>query len=291
MTNDPRLLPRLAAIVAVVFFSTGGLAIKSVALPPLAISGSRSAIAAVCLGLYILLALKQRIRFDLGRSGWAAAICYFLSLTAYVIANKWTTAANTIFLQYTMPAWVLIFGALWLGERATWGRIISVTLSLGGLAVFFLEDVEPQQWAGNMTAVFAGVTFAFVVLTLRRNRERGAIHVVFWGNVITAACLLPVLFFDPALSFAEFNASALMGLVWLGVFQVAGAYVIYVWSLSRLPAIEVAILSLVEPLLNPIWVFWMIGEAPSSYAMVGGSIILTVVFLRSLWPEKSAAPA
>ncbi|MBZ0257868.1 DMT family transporter, partial [bacterium] len=176
MTNDIRFLPRLAAIAAVVLFSTGGLAIKSVALPPLAISGARSGIAALALGLYIFVGLKQKIRFDLGRSGWAAAVFYFLSLTAYVTANKWTTAANTIFLEYTMPAWVLIFGAVWLGERATWGRIISVMLSLGGLAVFFLEDVEPQQWLGNMTAVFAGVTFAFVVLTLRRNRERGAIH-------------------------------------------------------------------------------------------------------------------
>lgn len=291
MTSELKLLPRLAAIAAVVLFSTGGLAIKLVSLPPLAISGSRSAIAAACLGLYILFALKQRIRIDLGWSGWAAAACYFLSLTAYVIANKWTTAANTIFLQYTMPAWVLVFGAIWLGERATWGRTVSVFLSLGGLAVFFLEEVEPQQWAGNLTAVFAGVTFAFVVLTLRRNRERGAIHVVFWGNVITAACLLPIYFWTPSHEISQAGVSALFGLIWLGVFQVAGAYMLYVWSLSRLPAIEVAILSLVEPLLNPVWVFWMIGETPSGYAMVGGAIILTVVFLRSLWPEKNAAPA
>lgn len=291
MTNDTRLLPRLAAIAAVMLFSTGGLAVKSVELPPLAISGARSGIAALALGLYIFFGLKQKIRFDLGRSGWAASVFYFLSLTAYVTANKWTTAANTIFLEYAMPAWVLIFGAVWLGERATWGRIVSVVLSMGGLAVFFLEDVEPQQWLGNMTAVFAGLTFAFVVLTLRRNRERGAIHVVFWGNVITAACLLPTMLLDASNVFGNLNAAALAGLVWLGVFQVASAYVLYVWSLSKLPAIEVAILSLVEPLLNPIWVYWMIGEAPSSYAIVGGSIILTVVFLRSLWPEKNAAPA
>ncbi len=287
MTTDHRLLPRFAAIAAVVLFSTGGLAVKLVSLPPLTISGSRSAIAAVCLGLYIVFVLHQRIRTDLGWSGWAAAVCYFLSLTSYVVANKWTTAANTIFLQYTMPAWVLVFGALWLGERATWGRTLSVFLSLGGLAVFFLEDVEPQQWAGNLTAVFAGVTFAFVVLTLRRNRERGAIHVVFWGNVITAACLLPTYFGIAPEQLAEAGGSAMIGLVWLGVFQVASAYMMYVWSLSRLPAIEVAILSLVEPLLNPIWVFWMIGETPSAYALTGGAVILTVVFLRSLWPEKN----
>lgn len=291
MNLNPKSAARLAALTAAVLFSTGGLAVKLVDLPPLAISGGRSAIAAVCLGLFIVFGRRESIRVDLGLVGWTAAVSYFLSLTAYVVANKLTTAANVIFLQYTMPAWVLIFGALWLGERVTTGRAVSVIVSMGGLTLFFLEEMQPQQWQGNLLSIFAGVTFAYVVLAMRRMREIGGIHLVFWGNAMIGATLLPAsLIAEPGLLVELIEPSTLAGLLWLGVFQVAVAYIFYSSALSRLAAVEVAILSLVEPVMNPVWVFWQLGETPSPYALIGGSVILAVVFARSLIPARKISP-
>ncbi|MBI1388442.1 MAG: EamA family transporter [bacterium] len=279
---------RLAALAAVLLFSTGGLAIKLIDLPPLALSGSRSLVAALSLAAYLLLYKRQPLKTGLGRVGWGAVVCYFAMVTAYVTANKLTTAANAIFLQYAMPAWVLIFGALWLGERASWGRVVSVIVSLGGLTLFFLDNVGTGQRLGDVIAIAAGVFFAGVVLSLRHFRDGGAAWVVFWGNALTAALLLPgYIAMRPGVFASIVNPSSLGALLFLGVFQMAAAYLLYSAALKHLPAVEVAILSLVEPVMNPVWVYLGVGERPSMYALMGGAVILGVVFARAAFPERA----
>ncbi len=287
--NPPHrsLLPTFAALGSVLLFSTGGLAIKSIPLTALPIAGLRGLFASVFLILYLISIGRGRRILYMSRYGWYGALCYVGMTTTYVLAMKWTTAANAIFLQYTMPAWVLIGGALWLNERITWGRVVTVLLSLIGMAFFFMGQLAPLEWKGNITALLAGLCFAGLVLALRRDRERDPIDAVFWGNTIAAVLVLPMAWMvEPDFLTKLSLPPAWIGLLWLGIFQIGLAYILYVRAINHLPAIEVAILSLIEPVLNPTWVYFSLAETPSGWAVIGGVIILLSVLLHSFLGQQ-----
>jgi drug/metabolite transporter (DMT)-like permease len=288
MTRHSKLAPVFFALAAVLLFSTGGLCIKWLPFSALHVAGLRSLIAAVFVGGYLARKHGLPTLSRVSRFGWFAALTYFAMITSYVFSMKLTTAVNAIFLQYTMPAWVLLGGALWLGERITAGRVVVVLLCLGGMILFFVEELQPAQWAGNLTALFSGFAFAALILTLRKVREHRPLDSVFLGNAIAGAVLIPLALVYSAEQFTMLASfPVLMTLLWLGVFQIGLAYLFYVAALQGLPAIEVAILSLIEPILNPLWVFWGMGETPGFWSILGGSIILISVMLRAFFAEKT----
>lgn len=288
MKSKETVLATAAALGSVLLFSTGGLFIKLIPLNALTISGFRSLLAA----LFFAAVLSRRGGFRAGLrlspTGWAAAFAYALVVTLFVAANKLTTAANVIFLQYTMPAWVLIGGALWLGERVTPGRLASVVFCLAGMALFFQGGLKQDDWLGNSFALLSGFFFAVMTLCLRMERDGNQRGAVFMGNVITAVSNLALTAILWPSDFGRLNDLRMWGgLLWLGIFQVGLAYVFFTAALKHLPAIEVAILSLLEPILNPMWVFLSIGETPSGWAMAGGGIILSSVLIRAVVAEEA----
>ena len=228
----------------------------------------------------------------MNRYGWIAAVSFMIMTVSYIISMKLTTAANAIFLQYTMPAWVLIGGALWLKESITPGRVMSVFLCLGGMVLFFLGDLKPQDWQGNLCALIAGLTFAVITLVLRKESENRPLDVVLWGNTLTAVLILPIAFlWHPEQIHILRSWQVWGGLIWLGVFQMGIAYLFYIAALKHLPAVEVAIITLIEPVLNPTWVYLGTGEEPSSWAYWGGGLIMLSVLLRSLFREAETSEA
>lgn len=283
MTNSKRFLPTLAAVGSVFLFSTGGVSIKTLEMTALPIAGMRGLIAAIFLWFYLRWQGRTKELLRMTTPGWIATACYVAMTTSYVVSMKATTAANAIFLQYTMPAWVLVGGALWLKERITLNRVLTVGLSIVGMLFFFIDELSPRQWWGNCVALFSGFTFAGLVLALRRDREHGPLEAVFWGNAINAVIVLPIAYIlEPEFINQLRTFSAWIGILWLGIFQIGFAYILYIIALKGLPAIEVAILSLIEPVINPTWVFIVNGEVPSYFAVVGGAIILISVLIHNL---------
>ena len=206
--------PTVAALGSVLLFSTGGLCIKIIPLSALTISGLRSLLAVFF--FLVLLAgrgsLTSAIR--LGRLGWVIAVSYAMVVTLFVAATKLTTAANAIFLQYTMPAWVLIGGALWLHERVTFGRFASIFCCLVGMALFFRGELNPSDWQGNSIALLAGFFFAVMTLCIRLERDHQPLGAVFMGNLITAATSLPLAAWYFPHDFSSLHDTR----VWLGLF-------------------------------------------------------------------------
>ena len=282
MNPSSRLVSTIAAFSSVLLFSTGGLCIKRLPLTALDVAGFRSLVAALFLGTILFLRQEPFSFRGIHTSGWIASVCYAAMVTAFVFATKLTTAANAIFLQYTMPAWVLLGGAWWLKERITAGRVITIGLCLAGMALFFCGDLRPTDWLGNLVALFSGVTFAALTLLLRKDRDRRPLDSVFLGNVITAVVLTPIAFWVDPDGARLVSSTVGFLLLWLGVFQMGVAYLCFVRALKGLPAIEVAILSLVEPVLNPTWVYLGMGEIPSLWAGIGGGVILLSVILKTL---------
>jgi drug/metabolite transporter (DMT)-like permease len=261
----------LLVLGAAVLWSTGGVAIKAVAEAPLKVAFYRSAFAAIAL----LFVLRPRLP-RLGLPFLAGLVSYALCLTTFVVATKWTTAANAIFLQYSGVIWVLLLSPIVLKEPLSARDGIAIAVAFAGMALFFVDKLRVGG-AGDLVALSSGIFWAGLVLSLRRERNGGAEAVVTYGNVLTAVALLPFLAGHLSLS----PRSALL-LLFLGVVQLAAAYVLFVRGLKTVTATQASLIGMAEPVLNPVWVFLAIGERPSGSAMVGGAIVLGAIAWRTL---------
>lgn len=259
---------------AALCWSLGGLLIKWVQWNALAISGMRSLIAAVV--VYIVF---PRVEITFSRLQLAGAVAYAATMVTFVAANKMTTAANAILLQYTAPVWVAVFASWFLGERTRRSDIVSLVLVMGGMVLFFLDRLTFTGMMGNLTAVLSGFCFAWLILMTRRQADTSPLGSVLLGNILAGAVGLPFMFTGPLP-----DAMGWVGLVLLGVVQLGMAYIFFVHGISRVRAVEASLVLLLEPVLNPLWVLLLMGERPGPMAILGGGVILFTVALRSVGP-------
>src|SRR5438552_11522874 len=190
----PRRKGILYIAAAALLWSTGGIGIKAVAEPALKVTFYRSLFAAVALMLFLGRGVWTRRRWT---SPWAfagAVICYAACLTSFVVATKWTTAANAIFLQYAGVVWVLLLSPVVLREPMRARDAIAIAVALGGMALFFVGRFESRGMAGNAMALLSSVFFAALILSLRRE-QHAAQATVTWGNVLTSLAVLPFIDF------------------------------------------------------------------------------------------------
>ena len=277
MTSERRGILLVAA--AALLWSTGGIGIKFLSEPPLKIAFYRSATAAVAL----LLLFRPRLwrwtpAFLVGIASYAAC------LTTFVLATKWTSAANAIFIQYCGVVWVLLFSPLILGEPFRRRDAVAVGVAFAGMLLFFVGRFESRSFAGELAALASSVFFATLVLALRRERGGGAEAVVTYGNVLAALALFPWVR-------GNLSVSLLSGTVlcFLGVVQIAGAYALFVHGLRYVTATQASLVGMLEPISNPIWVFLFLGERPGAYSLLGGAIVLGAISWRTLSSGPPAA--
>ncbi len=273
--GDPHAARRRGILLvagAALLWSTGGLGIKALTDPPLKVAFFRSAVAAVALLLYF------RPRLPRLTPGFLAAIAsYAACLITFVVATKWTSAANAIFLQYSGVVWVLLFSPLVVKEPLHVRDAAAIGIALAGMALFFLGRFDSPGRAGDAMALLSGVFFAGLVLSLRRERGAGAEAAVAWGNVATAVAVLPFVASD--LSLTPRSAGVL---ILLGVFQLAGAYILFVRGIDTVTATQASLVGMLEPIANPIWVFLFLGERPNAVAILGGFVVLGAIAWRTL---------
>ena len=260
----------LQVAAAALLWSTGGIAIKALPEPPLPVAFYRSAFAAVALLLFL------RPRWRRPTPAFAVAlVSYAACLTTFVVATKWTTAANAIFLQYSGVVWVLLASPLVAKEPLRGRDAVAVAVALGGMALFFVGKFHAPG-RGDVTALASGVFFAALVLSLRLEHGGGAEAAVTYGNLLTAVCLFPLVRDQLAIS----PRSAAI-LVFLGVVQLAAAYALFVRGLRYVTATQASLIGMLEPICNPIWVFLFLGERPGGFAILGGAIVLGAVACRT----------
>ena len=267
----------LLLVLTAFFWSLGGLMIKKVNLHPMAIAGWRSAIAVVCLLLWIR---KPKITGSLPQIG--CAVAYAGNMFSFIAATKLTTAANAILLQYTAPAYVAIFGIWLLKEyprRIDWWAVV---LTLVGMVLFFFDRISLTGMWGNLAGVTAGITFAGLILLLRKQKEGSPVESVILGNALTALLALPLLVRNMP------TAQDWIWLALLGSVQTAVPYIIYSVAIRHVTALEGTLVPVIEPLLNPTWAFLFLGEVPGFWAVFGGMIILSAVILRAVISTPSA---
>jgi drug/metabolite transporter (DMT)-like permease len=264
----------LFVVAAALFWSFGGLWIKLVAMNGLAVAGGRSAIAAVLVWLYMR--SRRELRVPMTREVMLGAVAYAGTVIFFVLANKSTTAANAILIQYTAPVYVALLSSRMLREPITaldWGTIVLV---IGGMVLLMLDGLQSGGLFGNILALVSSVFFALCVIAIRIGRSGTAIGMVLYGNILTALVGLPFAFV------ASPGASDILYLVLLGVVQLGLGYIFFVEGMKSVSAIEGALLPVIEPVLNPVWVAVFAGETPSTTTVLGGLLIVGAVTARSL---------
>lgn len=256
---------------AALLWSLGGVLIKSVTWNPLAIAGMRSGIAAL-----VFLCYLRKPRFTFSPTQIGGAVAYAGTVVLFVVANKLTTAANAIVLQYSAPIYVILLSKPLLHEPPKGRDFLAVGAVFAGMTLFFLGRLEWGSLLGNLVAIGSGVTFALLAIFLRLERNGSPFEAVLLGNVLAAAIGLPFM----RGGFPE--AQGILFLLILGVFQIGVAYLFYVEAVKTVTAFEACFIPIIEPILNPVWVFLFLGEAPGRWALLGGGIILLSVVWWSL---------
>lgn len=271
----------LYIVAAALLWSTGGVGIKAAEAAPLKVTFYRSLFAAIALMIFLGRRVWGR-RWQSTPAFIASVISYGACLTAFVVATKWTTAANAIFLQYAGVIWVMLFSPLVLREPMRGRDVAAIAAAIGGMALFFVGRFETQGMSGNVMALISSVFFAALILSLRREQP-AAQAAVTWGNLACAAVLLPFIRHDLALTPKSFAI-----LAFLGVFQIALAYFFFVKGLEHVTATQASLTGMLEPVSNPIWVFLFLGERPSLFAIAGAAVVLAAIGWHTLTSQPVA---
>lgn len=261
-------------------WSTGGLFIKWTSLSGLELSFGRSLLAAITVAIF-----TRREGFGLNSVTAVAAILYAALLLLFVLATKATTAANAIFLQYTAPLYVLILEPLFYKEPFKRRDLITVVFCLIGMSLFFVGKLRPQDVTGNLLALGSGICFAFYFLLLRHSkaREVNRASSVIYGNLLVVLIAAPT----GLAALSRVTVPDALSVSYLGVVQIGIAYTLFTLGMSKgIRSLDAGIVGYIEPVLNPIWVFLLLGERPSKWALMGGVIIVGAVIAHTTVKAK-----
>jgi drug/metabolite transporter (DMT)-like permease len=265
----------LLLLAAAILWSLGGVLIKSIDWTPIAIAGSRSLIATAVIGLAMPAVFRKIFWKTL-----PGAVAYAGTVLLFVVATKLTSAANAIFLQYTAPIYIAIISPWILNERTKLLDWLLILVALCGVALFFVDQLSFEGISGVFAALGSGVSFAWLTVLMRRQRNESPEAIVLLGNVLTLLFALPWMF-----PFASVERNGVWILM-LGVVQLAIPYLLYSRAIKHIRALDAAIISTIEPILNPVWVILIKGEHASRWSLVGGAIVLTTSLLRSFLASR-----
>lgn len=267
----------IAVLAAALLWSSGGILIKLVTLSPLQISFARCFFASFVF-LFLFRSKLLRVNwFTFVNAGFYAGV-----LMLYVLATKTTTAANAVFLQYTAPIYVLLLEPKLNKTRYEKIDIITISICFIGMLMFFMGKLSPGDFKGNILALLSGILFAGFLLGMRKNRHEFQYSSIFYGNIFVL-----IFSFTSVLEIRSISLPDLSMLAFLGVFQIGVAYAIFSYGLKKVFAVEASLLSMIEPVLNPVWVLIWYGEAPSFMAVIGGVIILLAIAARTIISTSS----
>ncbi len=274
-SNQQLRRARLALLLAAVLWSLAGIFIKFLPLPPLTIVFYRSFFASLFFAFFVRPSSVSFPRVPL----LVSTLAYTAAISAFVSANKITTAANAIALQYTAPMFVFMIVYFLFGEKITGAGWLSLGLGMLGIAVIAAGSAGQPDAAGVMIALLSGLLFSIYMVSLRFLKDFNPGTLTFLNNIVCCLILLPWVGSELSLSLKEGYIVAVMG-----VFQLGIPYWLFSKGLERIPVQEASLIVLIEPVLNPLWVALIVGELPSSATLIGGFCIvggLGVRYLRS----------
>lgn len=279
-------MKKLTGVPALIFcallWSSGGILIKLVDYNSFAIAGCRSFIA-LC---FLMISLRRWPTFVIHKEDghvdrettlylWLAAVSYALTMLFYILGNKLTTAANTIILEYTGPLYIILFGPRILGERNRASDYVTAAGVILGMFLFLKDGLSTGNHLGNIIAALSGTAFGFATIFMRKLRGDNSENAFMLSHLFNIVIGLPFIIMNGAP-----DLLSITGLLLMGVFQNGIPSILYSRGLDKVPALTGSFISMIEPLMNPVWVFLATGERPTILALIGGVLIIGFVTMR-----------
>ena len=291
MQNEKPSIPPIVFVVAAVFiWSTGGLFIKLTSLDAFTVNLGRSLFAAITVALFTY---RKGLRLD--RFTVLTSFLYAGTLTCFVYANKNTSAANAIFLQYTAPIYILLLAPFVLKEKFRPADLFTVFFCLMGMSLFFVGQFDATALTGNTVALLSGLFFGLYFVFLRHPSSlanKNSAVSVFYGNLLIVILMIPLVAPNFTTQLSSIGPKDILAILFLGVFQIGIAYLLFTKGIAQgVRSLDASIIGFIEPLLNPVWVFLFLAEKPTNHAILGGTIIIATVAAHTLnqYRKKSVA--
>ena len=272
----------LQMLLCATLWSIAGILFKLIPWNGFAVAGMRSLIAGIT--IYVCMRLMGQ-PYILNRKTLLAGLFSGCTYLCFTVANKLTTSANAIVLQFTSPIFIIIYSALFFGRQPRRQDIAVVLATLFGISLFFFDQLKPGYLLGNFVAIAAGMFMAGMYVAVGEIEEEERFSGILNGQALTFLAGFPVFLATRP----PVTPTAVTALLILGVFQLGLSYVLYVKASKYCPPLACCLLGAVEPLLNPVWVFLFNGERPGVFALLGAAVVITSITVWSIWGQEREA--
>lgn len=264
----------LAMAATAFLWSIAGLFIKVIDWNPIAIAGLRSLIASIVIFIYL-----KHPKIHLSIPQILAAIANAVTMLLFVSANKTTTAANAIILQYFAPVLTVFISAIFLKERARVEHLLALPLVAAGMIIMFFDKINSGKFFGNILAIMSAITFSFYFVFMRMQKDGSPIESILLSHWLTSAICIIISFFLPM---PHITSKSLIAIAVLGIVQIGISAILFSIAIKIVSAVQANLIAVIEPVFNPLWVFFVIGEVPGIHTLIGGGIIILAVTITSI---------
>jgi len=267
----------ICMIAASICWSFGGICIKFIPWGAMSIVGLRAVLAAA---VFLVYRRSAVIRFTFGNV--LGGLCLSATTILFVFANKLTSAAAAILLQFSAPIFIILIHLVFYKKKPKISEGVAVSATVLGMLLFFADKLDGGGLLGNIFAIASGLSFAGVFVCTKRE-DADPEQALLLGFFVNAIVGLPFAFFE-----VTAEPVAWFAVVFLGIVQVGLAYVFFSAGIKKTPALLGCLITALEPVLNPLWVALATGEMPGPFAIAGGAVIILAVVGYNVWSEKYA---
>jgi drug/metabolite transporter (DMT)-like permease len=266
----------LFIMLAAILWSTAGVFVKALDWSPLSILAGRGLFTSIVFLLYMRRLPTKITRWTLLAAGGSLATQFL-----FVTSTKLTTAANSIFLQYTAPIYVVLLGYWLLHEKPSRTDYIAMGIIFLGMFLFFGDQLSPDGLYGNILAVLSGVTSAIMMVSFRAQKDATPEDSILIASLVMAVIGIPSILKE------SHTVTNWLTVAYLGIFQIGLAFILFTKGIRHIPALEANLIGTLEPVLNPVWVFLFLGERMGRFALVGGLVVLTGVIVSAVGSSQA----
>lgn len=265
----------LFIFAASICWSLGGVCISFIPWGAMSIIGIRAFLAALVFIIY-----QRGLKIEFSKGNIMAALCLSLTTILFVFANKLTSAAAAILLQFSAPIFIIIIEFLFYKKKPSLKATIAVTTTLLGMILFFFDKLEVGNSLGNILAILSGVSFAGVFIC-NTQKNTNSIQSSLLSFLINAIIGLPFAFFQVTPDLTAWIAISILGIVQVGI-----SYLLFSAGIKKTTALLACLISALEPVLNPLWVTLALGIVPGIYTIIGGIIIVSTIIFYNLGKKE-----
>lgn len=266
-------------ILCSVLWSIAGICIKLIDCNPMVIAGLRSLFASAIIFAFVKISKKTIL---INKKVVVSALFMCFSFICFILANKMTTSANAIVLQYTQPVFIVVISALLFKKHFNIADLITITITLLGIVLFFFDKLDAGQALGNIIAVCSGLLLAFLFTFMGEVSNDERMNVVLLGHAFTAVIGVPFIFFTNN----SFCSTDLLLILILGVFQIGIPYILFALAVGKCSPLMCSLIGIIEPILNPLWVALFYGETPGIMSLFGGVLVVVTITVWCLYKNK-----